>query len=103
MDTQKSQLSANGNQFNPDFSKNEILSKLPIDNTPFNLIKSNNGSFIALGEFRLSNYGSNPENDLNDQEMAEELMEIDKWNIILNLITIATGFALEQHSQTKMQ
>lgn len=84
-------LNADENRNNSN-SSTELIHREQIKNTPFEAIGGeDHGFFIAFGKYRLTE----PE-DINQeriQEWAKDTIERNKWNIILNLMTIFNEFA----------
>lgn len=60
-------------------SNSQLISKTEIEGTPFEIISTEEGHFLAIGRYRLT------ETTLNKNNIIEQL-ENKTWDIIINLI-----------------
>ncbi|AXH76379.1 MAG: hypothetical protein [Microviridae sp.] len=60
--------------------KYELLKRDRIENTPFEIISTERGCFIGLGQFRLTNF-------ITNQECIEMINDKD-WNLLLACINV---------------
>lgn len=58
----------------------ELIHREPIDGTPFQVITIEEGSFIALGRFRVS--------DIQSEENCYKMIEGKDWNLILATVSV---------------
>lgn len=64
-----------------------------LPNTPFRIIGSEKGWFIVLGNSRLTNY-------YPTEKLAQESLEQDRWNVLINTIVTVVNQIQELQKQT---
>lgn len=62
------------------YEKHELIHREPVDGTPFQVISVEDGSFIAMGRFRIS--------EMMPEEKCMEMIEKRDWNLILASISV---------------
>lgn len=60
--------------------KRQIVNVQPIDNTPFSIVTIEEGSFVALGKYRLTDYMSPDE--------CLEKAKVDNWEFLLSVMQV---------------
>lgn len=56
-----------------------LVDRIPIENTPFKIIKHEDKYFIGFGKYRLTE-------DFNTADDAEDQLYINLWNIVLRMV-----------------
>ena len=81
-DTKVKQLQPNVGKINPDYSNNEeLIKRLSIKDSPFEVITKDGESFGVMGNYRLTEPGK-------DAETIKEELEKITWNRIIQVVMI---------------
>lgn len=89
---QQELLSTQNNAEETHKQQSTLVEREPIDKTPFWLITNQDGSFITLGEYRITEV---------KKDKAEALDELrnNEWNIIMHMCAVIVEKSLEERKR----
>jgi hypothetical protein len=81
-ETKVKQLRPNVGKINPDYSENEeLIQRLSVENSPFEVITTKGESFGVMGNYRLTEPGK-------DAEAIKQDLEKITWNRVIQVVMI---------------
>lgn len=74
------QLSGDSNAGKLDTRNSELVSRETIPGTPFTIVGTDQGYFLAMGQFRLTEY-------FETRDIVIDEIDAEAWNLVLQMIT----------------